>query len=127
MHRVLDRRTSVNTLLILKIRTVIAIGTITTQINVHSKTKTASIAKIFGRTAKMCRKKKLKNKDGKKKEKTLSIEQLDAKGKRVITDEGVCEGLTGKMYQMYYIYRCKVKRKKPLYVSPKIYKDRGRY
>ena len=69
MHRVLDRRTSVNTLLILKIRTVIAIGTITTQINVHSKTKTASIAKTFGRTAKMCRKKKLKNKDGKKKRK----------------------------------------------------------
>ena len=38
----------------------------------------------------------------------------------MVADEGVGEGLTGEMYEMYNIYQCEVRREKLLYVNPKI-------
>ena len=88
------------------------------------KNKDCFYCKNIGHTAKMCRKKKYMQKNGEKtkdeKEKPSSIKQMEVEGEKMAAGEGVGGGLTGESYEMYNIYRCEVRREKPLYVNPKI-------
>ena len=84
------------------------------------KEKTLFYCKNIGHAEKMCRKKKIMQKDKDEKENSSSIKQLEAEGEKVVADKGEGEGLTGEMYEMYNIYQCEVRREKLLYVNPKI-------